>query len=152
MSNHTLSDLLHNSQKKFGDLLRQICIAAGYTQAKLAREAQAEKYRLINACEIRPKDFTGSFEATVLSKIMKGEQPPTYYQVFIWIAVLKRHFASAEFAAICAGLGVDCPKFEPEWEYCLWYLSSFVPPDEFGEIYEHIKDLEIIEIVEERVL
>lgn len=145
----TISDLLHDSQKKFGDVLRQICITAGYTQSKLANEAQAEKYRLVATGEIRPKDITGSFEGTVLSKIMRGEQAPTYYQIYIWIRVFKRHFASAEFATICSNLGMECPKFEPQWEFCLWHLASFVPLYEFEQVYEHIKDAEIIKIAEE---
>src|SRR6266516_645436 len=78
-----LTDLFHASQKRFGELLREVCEISGFTQGKLSREAKKELQSLIQAREILPDDPIGSMEQPTISKVMAGLQAPTYFQVYI---------------------------------------------------------------------
>jgi len=145
-SNEPLTDLLRSSQKKFGELLREVCLAAGFTQGKLSREAKDEHQRLIEIGDLYPGDSIGSMEQPTISKVMAGSQEPTYYQVYIWLNVLRRHFDSPRFAEICKELDISLPTFSAQLERGLWRLSTFIPPDELRQVYEEAKDEKLIEI------
>ncbi len=142
------TDLLRRSQKRFGELLREVCEASGFTQGKLSRKSKDERQRLIEAGYIRPEDPIGSMEQPTISKVMAGVQEPTYFQVFIWLRVIRTHYESTKFAEICKKLGIiPIPQFSRELEQKLWYLSTFVQPDELLRVYEeteeYVKELEL---------
>lgn len=132
--------LLQASRKKFGELLREICEVSGFTQGKLAKEAKAERRRLIESGEIHPEDFVGSLEQPTISKVMAGTQEPTYLQVFIWLSVIKTHYKSTQLAELCENLGIAVPELTEEKVRMLWKLSSFISPEELKEIYEQSKN------------
>jgi hypothetical protein len=142
--NESLSSLVRISQKRFGELLRQICEISGITQGKLSREAKNERQRLIEKGDIHPDDLIGSMEQPTISKIMAGVQGPTYFQVYIWLRVIRAHFESARFAEICKELNIDLPEFSSKLEHELWRLSTFIPPDELHRTYENAKEIKLI--------
>ncbi len=131
--------------------MRQVCEVGGFTQGMLSREAKVERQQLIKIGEIRPDDPVGSLEQPTISKVMAGAQAPTYYQVYIWLAVLRKHYKSPRFAKICEEFGEELPEFFPEWEQYLWHLASFMPPDKLRQINTKAKDLEIIAIYPSRI-
>jgi hypothetical protein len=135
-----LADLLKKSRRRFGELLHDVCDVAGLTQGKLAREANAERQRLIAEGKIYPEDFTGSMGQPTVSRVMAGLQEPTYFQVFIWLRVIRDHYSSAHFARICEELGIAVPEFSADLERMLWKLSFFLPPDELASVYEKSKN------------
>ncbi len=135
-----LTDLLRRSQKRFGELLREVCEVSGFTQGKLSREAKAERKRLISLGCIHPQDPIGSMEQPTISKVMAGVQEPTYFQVFIWLRVIRSHYESARFAEICNKLNIPVPEFPPELERKLWHLSTFIPPEDLLKVYNESKD------------
>jgi hypothetical protein len=144
--NERLTDLLHASQMRFGELLREVCEISGITQGKLSREAKEERQRLIGKGIISLEDSIGSMEQPTISKVMAGGQEPTYIQVYIWLHVIRAHYESAQFAEICEELGIPLPEFSPELERELWRLATFVPPDELLRVYEETKNKKLIEI------
>lgn len=142
-----LTDLFHASQKKFGELLREVCEVSGFTQGKLSREAKKELQRLIDEGYILPEDPIGSMEQPTISKVMAGLQGPTYFQVFIWLKVIETYYHSEQFAKICRQLDLSTPPvFTPQLKQRLWGLASFMPPEELSENYEQAKDIKLIEI------
>jgi hypothetical protein len=142
-----LTNLFHASQKRFGELLREVCEISGFTQGNLSREAKKELQRLIQAGEIFPDDPIGSMEQPAISKVMAGLQAPTYFQVYIWLKVIEEHYNSDEFTEICHQLHIAHPPvFTDQLKQELWRLATFVPPDELHENYKNTKDLKLIEI------
>lgn len=139
------TDLLLNSQMRFGELLYELCEVSGFTQGKLSREAKDEYRQLKEQGVIRPNYPISSMEQPTISKVIAGVQAPTYLQVYIWLRVLRAHFESTEFIEICKELKIDLPKkFSLALEKELWRLSTFVPPDELGEVYKNTQDIELI--------
>ncbi|HEU5375437.1 MAG TPA: hypothetical protein VFV38_08365 [Ktedonobacteraceae bacterium] len=134
-----LTSALRRSQKRFGELLRELCEVAGVTQGKLSRDARAERQRLIEEGYIRPEEPIGSMEQPTISKVMAGVQAPSYYQVYIWLRVLRRHYESERLAEICKELSIPVPIFSRETERKLWQLATFVPPEELNAIFEESK-------------
>ena len=145
--NETLSDLVHNSRIRFGQLLWEICEVSGLSQGKLAQEAKYERQRLIDNGKLRSGDQVGSMEQPTISKVIAGIQEPTYFQVYIWLRVIEAHFKSPRLASICEDLHLPCPEFTPELARKLWYLSGFIPPDERAQVYEDAKEDKIVEHV-----
>lgn len=145
-NNEPLTNLLQNAQKKFGELLREVCQVAGFTQGKLSQEAKEELERLIEIGDVRPNDVIGSMEQPTISKVMAGSQGPTYYQVYIWLNVLRKHYESSQFAEICENLNISLPTLSSKLEQELWRLSTFVPPDELRQVYEEAKNVKLIQI------
>jgi acyl-CoA synthetase (AMP-forming)/AMP-acid ligase II len=144
----SITSLLHASQNRFGELLRQVCELSGLTQGKLSREAKDERERLIKQGDIFPDDPIGSMEQPAISKVMAGIQGPTYLQVYIWLRVIRAHYQSARLAQICEELGIDTPVFHKKWEKALWQLSTFTPPEKLLQVYEATRDDKYIEIDE----
>jgi transcriptional regulator with XRE-family HTH domain len=145
------TNLIHASLKEFGRLLREICEVAGFTQAKLARESEAELERLMECGDIKPDDYVGSMRQPAISRVMLGSQEPTYYQVYIWLKVLRVHFESEHFAEICREEGTPLPTFPSTLEAELWRLSTRQPPDELHEVCERNKDVILIQIISDEV-
>lgn len=135
-----LTSALRRSQKRFGELLRELCEAAGYTQGRLSRDARAERQRLIEEGYIRPEEPIGSMEQPTISKVMAGVQSPSYYQVYIWLHVLRSHYESEQLADFCRELSIPVPVFSFETERKLWQLATFIPPYELNDIFEESKD------------
>ena len=146
MPDEHLSDTVRTSQNRFGELLREICEISGFTQGKLSREAKKEYQRLVEQGFILLDDPVGSMEQPTVSKVMAGMQVPTYYQVYIWLSVIRTHYESDEFARICKELDIERPKFPYELEPKLWRLLGFVTPDERSEAYRMTKDIKLLEV------
>lgn len=143
-------EVLQLSQRKFGDLLRQVCEIGGFTAGKLSREAHAELLRLSEQGRITPDAPVGSLGPMTLCRIMAGTQDPTYYQVWLCVRVLGKHLNSQYFAKICQELDMEIPALGEQWkqwEQVLWHLAGFLSPDELAVLYEQAKDLQLIEIV-----
>jgi transcriptional regulator with XRE-family HTH domain len=136
------SELRYNSQRRFGYILRELCETSGFTQGKLAREAKAERQRLIEEGYINPGDFIGSMEQSAISRVMAGTQEPTYFQVLIWLKVVRKHYESPELAQACQKIQVEKPEFSRDLERKLWILAAFVPPKELSQTYEESKTIE----------
>jgi transcriptional regulator with XRE-family HTH domain len=131
-----LMDLRKQSLKRFGQLLREVCEVAGLTQGKLAKAAKAELKLLIARGELHAEESVGSLSQSALSRVMAGLQEPTYFQVFLWLRVIKTHYGSARLAQTCQELGLAIPEFSAERERMLWNLASFLPPDELARVDE----------------
>ena len=141
-----LSDLLHRSQGRFGELLREVCEVSGFTQGKLSREAKEERRQMLLRGDIRPEDPIGSMEQPTISKVMAGTQEPTYYQVYIWLQVIRKHYEDPKFALICKELHIPLPVFSYELEQELWQLASFIPPNMLHQVYEDTKEKKLFKI------
>jgi len=141
-----VTGLLYGSRKRFGELLREICEISGFTQGKLSREAKVERDRLIGSGRIRRENAAGSMEQPTISKVMAGVQEPTYFQVFIWLRVIRSHYESARLAEICRRLEIPVPQFPYELERKLWQLSAFMPPEDLLEVYTESKDDKPMEV------
>jgi len=147
----TFTSLVHASLKEFGHLLREVCQVAGFTQAKLSREAEDERLRLIESGDLNPYDPCTTDQIT-LARVMAGLQEPNSYQVYVWLKVLREHFESERFAQICQDLGLPLPTFSKELEAELWRLSNRQTPDELRQVYEWSKDVKLIIIGEKEEL
>src|SRR5216683_4258190 len=133
------SNLRYEALKRFGSILRDLCEVSGFTQGKLAREAKAERQLLIDEGYINPGDLIGSMEQSTVSRIMTGAQEPTFFQVFIWLRVLRKHYKSPELADVCQKMGIEKPEFPSTLERKLWNLAGFVTPKELSLVYEGSK-------------
>jgi hypothetical protein len=143
-------EVLQLAQRKFGELLRQVCEIGGFTADKLSREAQAELERLRVQGNIPSDAPVGPLGPFTLCSIMAGTQAPTYYQVLLCVCVLGKHLTSQRFAEICRELEIEIPPDLAEkwkrWEQLLWHLAGFLSPAELAVLYEQTKDLQLIEI------
>lgn len=139
------SKLRNEAQQRFGNILRDLCEASGFTQGKLAKEAKRERKRLIENGNINPGDLIGSMEQPAISRVLAGTQEPTYFQVLIWLQVLRKHYASDELAKKCEDLGIQKPEFLKETEQILWDLSAFRPPDKLASAYNESKKIQPIQ-------
>jgi len=136
------SELDRDAHKRFGVLLHELCEVSGLTQGKLARQAKFERRQLIkNGC-IQLGTLTGSMEQPTISRVLAGLQAPTYFQVLIWLRVLRKHYESEELARICDEMGIAKPAFTVETERLLWGLAAFVPPEERAQAYAQSKDFQ----------
>lgn len=131
-----LSTLRNAAQQVFGRILRDLCEASGITQGKLAKEAKVERKRLIEQGSINSGDLIGSMEQPTISRVLAGAQEPTYFQVFIWLRVIRRHYESKELAKKCQELGIEKPLFPAETEQVLWDLTAFKRPEHLAQAYE----------------
>ena len=148
-ANHGEDQLLgvtRESQKRFGQLLREVCEVIGFTQGKLSREAKKELQRLLKQGYLLEEDLIGSMEQPTISRVMAGIQQPTYFQVFIWLRVIFTYYTSKEFADICRKLEMPFPRLPANLKQTLWRLSTFTAPYELLQTYEETKDLKLIEI------
>lgn len=135
------SELNRNAHQQFGRIVRDLCEVSGFPQGKLAREAKAEKKRLIAQGSIHPGDVASSMEQPTISRVLAGLQEPTYFQVLIWLHVLRKHYESEELARMCEERGVVRPAFPVETERLLWTLAGFVPPEARARAYAHSKEM-----------
>jgi hypothetical protein len=145
MAVENLTDLLHNSQKRFGTLLSDVCEVAGLTQGQLSRAAKGERQRLIDAGYIPAESMRESMAQPTISKVMAGVQAPTYMQVYIWLRVIRTHYESTRFAEQCRRADVAVPTLSPEMERILWRLATFISPDDLARVCEQSKDINPLE-------
>jgi hypothetical protein len=143
-------DLLHGKPAKslFGDLLRRVCNAAGIKQTKLERLAREKYSKLIGKGYIDIEDELGSMDQTVISRVMNGKQPISYTQAYIWINVIKDHYASKEFKEVCRKKKLAVPDFAP-LERSLWTLAGLASPEHIIEAYQATKDFNALPHVNE---
>jgi hypothetical protein len=81
-------------------------------------------------------------EQPAISRVLTGQQEPTYFQVLIWLRVLRKYYESEELARICEEMEIVKPAFTVEIERFLWMLAAFVPPEERAQAYAQSKDLQ----------
>lgn len=138
------SELDRNAHKRFGVLLHELCEVSGLTQGRMAKQAKAERARMIKDGCIKQADSIRSMEQPTISRVLAGQQEPTYFQVLIWLRVLRTHYGSEELTQICEEMGIAKPAFTVETERLLWTLAGFVPPDKRAQAYEQSKDVQPI--------
>lgn len=129
--NYYLPELLsEKAVPRFGTLLRQVCDAVGISQPKLEAYAQAEYEQLEKAgfFSVFPDTPPSSMLQEVISRVIRGKQPPSYSQTYIWITVIKRHYNDQRVKDIFERMDLEPPKFDPELEDALWALSGHQPP------------------------
>jgi hypothetical protein len=148
-SNENMADVLRESRKRFGNLLGELCEVSGFTQGKLSREAKLVYRQMVEDGNIHAEDPVGSMEQPTISKVIAGVQDPTYFQVYIWLRVIRKHIESDQFAKVCKDLKLNSvPTFSLDLELDLWRLAHFTPPSELLNTYEKRKNLKLIEIYE----
>lgn len=115
---------------RFGTLLRQVCDAVGISQPKLEAYAQAEYDQLEKDGFFRlyPNANRGSMIQEVISRVIKGKQPPSYCQTYIWIKVIKAHYNNPKVKVIFDDMDLEMPEFTSELENALWTLSGHQSP------------------------
>jgi hypothetical protein len=138
--------LWRENQRRFGRLLRQLCELGGFTAGKLSRESKSYQQALIEQGVIDPEDAVLLIEPVILDAV-KGIAAPTYLQVFVWLAVLRKHFESPEFAAVCRELAIPVPAYPLALETDLWRLAGFVEPSEVCEVAARTQGYTLLEIV-----
>jgi hypothetical protein len=138
--------LLRDNQRRFGRLLRQLCELGGFTAGKLERSSKAYQQLLIEQGVIDPEEAVLLIEPVILDAV-KGIAAPTYLQVFVWLAVLRKHFESPEFAAVCRELAIPVPAYPLALENTLWKLAGFIPPDEVSEVARQAQGYTLLKIV-----
>lgn len=141
-----LTNILQQSLSTFGRLLREICMLGGITAAVLSSRGVQEREFLVQAGDLKSSDPVGPMGELPILLVMAGREAPTYYQVYIWLRVLRRHFESPEFAQACKDLSIELPVFPELLERRLWKLAGFVSPEERSQVYESMKDVRLIEI------
>jgi hypothetical protein len=147
----TLTELLRNAQQRFSEILSELCEVAGLTQGRLARLAKLELQTLVSQGVISSGSPVGSMYQPTISKVLSGQQTPTYYQVYIWLRVVRSWYGSLQLAALCEKRGVPVPIFSEIVERKLWYLAGFVPPDELSQVeVPEVPDVKLIDHKERR--
>ena len=110
-----------HANRRFGELLKELCKKANIKQDKLEEESEIYRTYLIERYPIQ-SGLTGGFKQSAISRVFKGQQIPTYSQVFIWTTILQRHLSEEDF-----------PK---DLRDDLYYLSGHVPPETIVDAYE----------------
>ena len=129
-ANYFLPELLSaKAVPNFGSLLRKVCDAVGISQSKLEVYAQAEYEQLQKAGFIFPDASPGSLLQEVVSRVIRGKQPPSFMQTYIWITVIKRYYNDPRVEAIFDSMDLEVPKFDQDLEDALWALSGHQKPD-----------------------
>lgn len=145
-------DLIHEAPRLFGRLLDELCKRAGLHQAHLSKLADAVRKELIATGVILPGDsLIGSMYQPAISRVMSGEQRPTYGQVLIWLDVIRDWYKSDQLRRACKtveleyNIEMDIPEFEPWLETHLWNLALFGKPHEIAASYEECKNLRLLD-------
>ena len=143
--------LIHEAPKLFGRLLEELCRKAGLHQAHLSKKADAIRKQFIDAGVILPGDpLIGSMYQPAISRVMSGEQRPTYGQVLIWLRVIKEWYVSPELKRACKIIEIDhniempIPRFDEDLEQDLWYLALFGRPSDIVGAYKRRKNYHLI--------
>ena len=85
--------ILRGNQRRFGQLLRQLCELGGFTVGKLSRESKAYQQALIGQGIMEREDGVGeALERRAIMGVVTGAVAPTPLQVYIWLRVLRAHF------------------------------------------------------------
>jgi hypothetical protein len=138
------SELDRDAHKRFGVLLHELCEVSGLTQGKLARQAKFERSQLVKSGCLELGTLTGSMEQPTISRVLAGLQEPTYFQVLIWLRVIRKYYESDDLTRICEERGIIKPAFTAETERLLWTLASFVPPDERARAFAQSKNFQLL--------
>lgn len=129
-----LSELVDQARRRFGELLRELCEASALSQGKLSRLAE-------EACDVMVDEGrvlegkVSSLAQPTLSLVMAGKTRPGYFQVYIWLHVLRAWYEGPELAALCKKRGVEVPVFSHALECDLWHLAGYATPTEIEEAY-----------------
>jgi hypothetical protein len=140
-------DLIHQAPKLFGQLLDQLMLASLLSQHQLSKEATARRKELIEEGVIAPGDsLIGGMTQQTISKVIAGQQCPTYGQVGIWLDVIKAWYQSPKMFEKVAKAGLSRPRpLTDELEKNMWRLALFGTMHEIKTAYEVCKDLDLLE-------
>lgn len=130
-----LFDLLHGQKlpsRLFGELLRQVCHTIGLTQERLECLAREKYGNLIKGGHILPNEQLGSMDQTVISRVMRSQQDPTFAQVYTWISVVVESQALADYRA---KYQQNNPDFIKDLEAALWNGTDYKSPQDLAAAY-----------------
>lgn len=130
------SELVANVHKRFGTLLHLHCERVGLSQGKLARLATRKRNQMLKEGALRKSDAIGSMAQPTISRVAAGLQAPSYFQVLLWISVVREYYKSGELAERCEQLGIVTPVFSARTERSLWALAGFIPPEKLEQALE----------------
>lgn len=143
--------LIHEAPKLFGRLLEELCMKAGLHQAHLSKKADIIRKQFIDNGVILPGDpLIGSMYQPAISRVMSGEQRPTYGQVLIWLHVIKKWYVGPELRKACKIVEIEydiempVPQFDGDLEQDLWYLALFGKPSDIVQAYERRKNYHLL--------
>src|SRR5947209_11638091 len=130
-NNQYLYELIHGKPiPRFGTLLRQVCESVGIKQPLLEKYGQAEYSQMEQEGRlITEDDSPSSMLQQVISRVVTGQQRPSYIQTLIWIKVVKNHYNNERVKKYFKNKGLEMPVFTPELEAALWTLSGYQSPD-----------------------
>ncbi len=115
------------AKRIFAEILRDLCKKAGITQDELEEKSEKYKEYLVETYPAIPEQAMGGFRQSAISRVVKGRQPPTYAQIYIWWKILHDKLGDA---GLPKELGDD-----------LYYLNGYVPPEGIlAAYYRHVKE------------
>jgi transcriptional regulator with XRE-family HTH domain len=112
---------------------------ANISQNELGKRSTEHRSYLVSNGHIPSESDTGSVSQSGISRIINGEYPPSYSQVYIWLSVLRKVFESDDYQTLCATAGKEVYEFTEEFEVDMWHLALFGAPKEVVAAYHRHK-------------
>lgn len=139
-------ELMHQAPKLFGKILNQLMQASLLSQSQMAKKATVRRDALIEQGKIsRGDSLLGSMVQETISKVVLGQQRPTYGQVGIWLDVVREWYQSQEMLDKVKKAGMLTPHpFTDDLEKNMWRLALFGTKNEIKAAYEKCKDLDLL--------
>jgi hypothetical protein len=122
--------LVYNSKSivQFGELFRYIIERAGLSQTALCEQAIALKKELIERGYLTEDTPVGSLVQKSLSDCLTAKRRPSFIQLFIWIRVIKLHYANENIQRVVYQLTNRKLTWDRDAEERLYILAGYTDP------------------------